>query len=419
MKLTDKIFYVENEQLFYDWKKIEKLPEFAVLKKCEQNPKWHAEGDAFVHTQKVCAAMVARLKFYRITYKTRPLECKVLMTAALFHDIGKGVTTTFKKGNWHAYGHEIEGEKITRKLLWDEGYEFREAVCSLVRWHMEPLHIFEAKSEVIEKILKLSKCVNIKQVCLLKFCDLDGSMQADENSKRLDYEKVNELSTIASHLNCSQKPTVIPTGGKWKWKSFNDTRPLIKVYMMIGLPGAGKDTLIHEGIINDCEVETEWLTDLVDEANNCVYDYFGNPIDSTKMEHCVVLSRDDLRAELGFCKPGDKIVGTKYQEDKVTKEFNDRMLKAAEEGKNIIIDAINLKREYRVRILEQVSNYRVHVNYVYVEADGIQENIQRRNGQIERNVFVSMLERFEFPTPDEYDDLFVFINNSKGWQTKK
>lgn len=418
MKLTDKIFYVENEQLFYDWKKIEKLPEFAVLKKCEQNPKWHAEGDAWKHTVKVCEAMEKRLKFLRYTYKKKPFETKLLMTAALFHDVGKGVTTMFKKGNWHAYGHEIEGEKIARKLLWDEGYEFREQVCSLVRWHMEPLRVFEGK-ESIEKILKLSKNVNIHNVCLLKMCDLDGSYQADEASKNEDYVKVNELEAIASHLNCSRKPTCVPTDGKWLWKDTNDNRKQINIYMMIGLPGAGKDTLIRGGIINDSEVESLWSPEIVESPTNCIFDYFSKPLKTTKQDDCVMLSRDDLRVELGFCRINEKIVGTKYQEDKVTKVFNDRMLKAAEEGKDIIIDAINLKREYRVRILEQVSNYRVHVNYVYVEADGIQENIQRRNGQIERNVFVSMLERFEFPTPDEYDDLFVFINNNEGWQTKK
>lgn len=413
MKLTDKIFYVENDQLHYDWKKIEKIAEFATLKKCEQNPKWHAEGDAFVHTKKVCEAMEKHLKFYRITYKNRPFECKVLMTAALFHDIGKGVTTIFKKGNWHAYGHEVEGEKITRKLLWDEGYDFREQVCSLVRWHMEPLQIFESKSEIIEKILRLSKRVNIKHVCLLKTCDIDGSWQADENSKKTDYEKVNELLSVASHLNCGQKPTVIPTDGKWAWKSATDTRNPITVYMMIGLPGAGKDTLINDIIMREDMLEPEmgWT--------DCALDYYNRSMRTTRKEDCVMLSRDDLRAELGFCNPGDKIVGNKYQEDKVTKVFNDKLKEAADNGKDIIVDAINLKKEYRTRIVESLANYRTRIIYVYVEADGINENVHRRNGQIERNVFVSMLERFEFPTPDEYDEFYVFINNSEGWQWKK
>lgn len=407
MKLTDKIFYVENDQLFYDWKKIEKIPEFAVLKKCEQNPKWHAEGDAWKHTVKVCEAMEKRLKFLRYTYKKRPFETKLLMTGALFHDIGKGVTTVLKKGNWHAYGHEVEGEKITRKLLWDEGYAFREGVCSLVRWHMDPLRVFEGK-ETIEKIIKLSKVVNIQDVCLLKMCDLDGSYQADEALKNEDYEKVTELQSIAAHLNCLRKPSNVPTNGKWEWKKTNDNRKELNVYMMIGLPGAGKDTLIENEIIQD---EYDVTT------NGCIFDYNKKALKATTPEDCVVLSRDNIRVELGFCRPGDKIVGTKYQEDKVTKVFNDRLKEAADNNKDIILDAINIKREYRVRMIEQLSNYNIHVNYVYVETDGIEENIKRRNGQVEKNVFVSMLDRFEWPMPDEYDDFYVFINDKNGWKT--
>lgn len=109
--ITDKIFYVEKEQLFYDWNRIEKIPEFAVLKKCEQNPRWHSEGNCWNHTKLVCEAMEKKLKSMRYTYKKHPNEVRLLMTAALFHDVGKGVTTTYKKGNWHAYGHEVEGEK--------------------------------------------------------------------------------------------------------------------------------------------------------------------------------------------------------------------------------------------------------------------------------------------------------------------
>lgn len=410
MKITEKIFYVENERLLYDWKKIEKIPEFAVLKKCEQNPRWHSEGNVWNHTKLVCEAMEKRLKFFRYTYKNRPYETKLLMTAALFHDIGKGVTTSYKKGNWHAYGHEMEGEKIARRLLWDDGYEFREEVCSLVRWHMDPLRVFESNKEILEKIAKFSQCVNIKNLCILKLCDIDGSIQSpDCSTAEVDKAKVEELLNIASHLGCSQKPLAVPLYGKYKWKEVGDTRKPIMLYMMIGLPGAGKDTLINDEICVDGK--------LADDKEYYLLDYNNKALLRTSKENTVMLSRDDIRVELGFCGKNEKIVGTRYQEDKVTKVFNDRLKEAADEGKNIIIDAINIKKEYRVRIVESLSNYRTVVNYVYVEADGINTNIGRRHGQIERNVFMDMTERFEFPTPDEYDNFYVFINNDKeGWK---
>jgi len=405
-KLTDKIFYVENDKLFYDWKKIEKIPEFAVLKKCEQNPRWHSEGDAWKHTQLVCEAMENHLKSERITYKKHPYDVKLLMTAALFHDIGKGVTTQFKKGNWHAYGHEMEGEKIARRMLWDEGYEFREKVCSLIRWHMDPLRVFDSNKEILEKIARLSWNTDIKYLCALKICDITGSHQSSECSTSVeDIAKVKELQNIAQHIGCVSKPLPVPIDGKYEWKNVNDDRKPINVYMMVGLPGAGKDTLIQNIILGNQFGAFDYnlrLMPTVEEADKAV-----------------VLSRDDIRVELGFCTSNEKIVGTKYQEDKVTKVFNDRLKDAADNGLDIIIDAINIKKEYRTRIVEMLSNYRTVVNYVYVEAEGIDTNVGRRAGQIDRNTLLNMTERFEFPTREEYDNLYVFINNNEnGWITK-
>ena len=119
----------------------------------------------------------------------------MLVLAALFHDIGKGVTTFEKDGKWHAYGHEIEGEKITRKLLWDEGWAFRESVCALVRLHMEPLNWFNMKSGILEKLAETQEMISkvayvdgiahmyITDLIRLKTWDIKGSKQEDEKSK--------------------------------------------------------------------------------------------------------------------------------------------------------------------------------------------------------------------------------------------
>ena len=403
-KLTDKIFYVENEQLFYDWKKIEKIPEFAVLKKCEQNPRWHSEGTAWQHTVKVCEAMEKKLS--RNAYKQRPYETKLLMTAALFHDIGKGVTTQFKKGNWHAYNHEVEGERLTRRLLWNEGYEFREQTCGLVRWHMDPLRVFESDKGILEKIARLSKCTNIKYLCMLKDCDIIGSHQAPESStSEEDRAKIVDLQNIARHLGCISKPLCVPLNGKYPWKKVKDKRTPIQVYVMVGLPGAGKDTLIDNILVDD----------LLDNA----FDYYRNVMPTTPPDNTVILSRDNIRVDLGFCKSNEKIVGTKYQEEKVTKVFNDMLKEALDNGKNIVVDAINIKKEYRVRLIESLASYNTVINYVYVEAEGLDTNIGRRHGQIDKKVFQDMTERFEFPTYEEYDNLYVFINNNEqGWIQK-
>ena len=53
MKISDLI---DIEKLEYKWDVIELIPEFAILKTCEQNPKWHSCGNVWNHLKLVCQA---------------------------------------------------------------------------------------------------------------------------------------------------------------------------------------------------------------------------------------------------------------------------------------------------------------------------------------------------------------------------
>ena len=149
----------------FNWTEIEKIPEFKKLKSCKQNPKWHSEGDVWNHIKLVCEAAANICREHHWEHEEG--YAGLLLTSALFHDIGKGVTTSQgKDGRWHAYGHEVESEKITRRLLWDEDCMFRESVCSLVRNHMLALQLFESK-DPINKIITLSRSVQSMYILML------------------------------------------------------------------------------------------------------------------------------------------------------------------------------------------------------------------------------------------------------------
>ena len=174
MRIND---IIDIKPLTYHWDVIESIPEFAKLKECEQSVKWHSEGNAWEHTKLVCAEAIKICESLKL-YNTD--RAKYLLTSALFHDIGKGTTTIFKKEDWHSYGHEVESDKITRRLLWDEGYQVRETICGLVRWHMEPLFVFNHK-EYYTHIIELSKnIVSWDLLINLKKCDILGSRPSDD-----------------------------------------------------------------------------------------------------------------------------------------------------------------------------------------------------------------------------------------------
>ncbi|MGL4595540.1 MAG: CCA tRNA nucleotidyltransferase [Thermoguttaceae bacterium] len=90
------------------------FPEIAALIGTKQNPEYHPEGDAFVHTQLVCdaAAQIA------IELELEEMERAILLFAALAHDFGKPCTTIRSpKGKWKSPNHASEGVPIAANFL--------------------------------------------------------------------------------------------------------------------------------------------------------------------------------------------------------------------------------------------------------------------------------------------------------------
>ena len=376
MLLTDLIDFKNCE---YKWDVIESIPEFAMLKTCEQNPKWHSEGNAWNHTKKVCE-QAKRISRYDNIY-----DSKVLMGAALFHDIGKGVTTEFKKGNWHSYGHEIQSEIITRNLLFDEDILLREEICRLVRWHMDILKVFESK-HYAEKILDLSTKVNLRKLIDLKKCDILGSIPEDFKVTEYDRSTLEKINTISENLNCLNKPTHCFNIKQYSIEHFR--KSFIDVHIMIGVPGAGKSTTIENYIRPRHD---DW-----------------HKINETEL---VIVSRDIARYKLGFCGENEKYLGTPKEEEEVTKYCNNLIKEDADNGKCIVIDNTNLKRKYRDSVKELLKDYRVSYFYHYIEAPSLEENFKRREGEVPSNVILNMLKSLEWPTYDEYLRFYIHKNN--------
>jgi hypothetical protein len=153
-----------------------------VLDNVQQSDRWHKEGTAWEHTKRV--ALIAASNELIDIFGLDEDERFLVLIAALCHDLGKA-STTFKddKGAWHSYGHEIESDKITRKVLplftmdgmpyFDD--ETIDLIASLARWHMYPLQIKDSRDK-LAKLKKLASNTNLKLVLCLKWCDSRGSV---------------------------------------------------------------------------------------------------------------------------------------------------------------------------------------------------------------------------------------------------
>ncbi|MGB4990941.1 MAG: HDIG domain-containing metalloprotein [Pyrinomonadaceae bacterium] len=133
----------------YDLCVVEQLfPEMQALVGVPQEPEWHPEGDVDVHT-----LMVVDEASKLIDELDHPRKVAVML-GALAHDFGKPSTTEFVDGRTRSRGHDEAGVEPTISLLDRlgiftlDGFDVREQVVQLVRYHLKPGEYYKSKSPV-------------------------------------------------------------------------------------------------------------------------------------------------------------------------------------------------------------------------------------------------------------------------------
>ena len=386
-------FFIEDT-LNVNWDFVWSLPHFKEMENTQQNPRWHMEGTCKEHTRLV---VENSLKFMEIESSWSLRRKRRFILAALFHDVGKPKTTFLgeKDRNWHSYGHENVGSKIVREMLWDWDIYDREYIAHMVKWHMEPLFYQNAKNPE-EMVNKITKDVPFEDIYMLKMCDLEGALQDPScSTKERDKEILKEFRKVGRELNNIPWISMLqffplrPQPDINNWVGCSGDIPCYKsyesseVHIMIGLPGSGKNRYVD--FLKEKYPEKEF----------------------------VILSRDDIRVELGYCTEDEKIVGTEKQEKKVTEIFNQRLLEAVDAKKPVIINNVNQSKKRRKAFKAFLGNRKIRWYYWYIEAPTLQDNFDRRKGQISESVFYNMIQNFDFPEPEEYTNFTVVKQDKK------
>jgi tRNA nucleotidyltransferase (CCA-adding enzyme) len=93
---------------------LEKFPARAELKRTQQDPSWHPEGDVFVHTAHACDVAVEIAERESFDSQQR----LVLLLAVLCHDIGKPLTTVRNdEDRWISPDHAERGMVLVEAFL--------------------------------------------------------------------------------------------------------------------------------------------------------------------------------------------------------------------------------------------------------------------------------------------------------------
>lgn len=376
-----------NNDLSVKWEYVKSIPEFAALEKTPQSSIWHKEGDCWKHTFAVTSEMEKMLSSIG---KNDVQYYIMMMSSALCHDLGKVSTTKWdeEKGDYSTKNHGRVSERIVRTLFYDEEIVLREKVCYMVRWHMTLHHILdEGKEHLINrKLIQLSNgMVTVGDMLLLNKCDSLGSKNDIETIEHLG-RRWDKIEQCANDLGVFDKPYEFTNeydrirffhfADKIFPECANEPKEYSRgtVYVMIGIPGSGKDTYVADE-----------LGDLP------------------------MLCRDNIRTEIGM--KGEKPFGSKKQESQVTDIFNTRMKEYFRNGQSFVINNTNVVEKYRRAYTDMAIMNKFKVVFIYINAPSIQECKKRRSGQMPMDVIDRMWNNLEFPNRTECNELYVLDQN--------
>jgi len=147
------------------------FPELYALIGVPQSPKWHPEGDVWVHTMMTVDAMANELEMRSDAFAVGEKQKLKFMFAILCHDLGKATHTTIEEdGSIRAIGHEAAGLVPTKSLLYrlSDAHDLIESVLPLVEHHLKPSQFYAGKAKA-SAIRRLATKVNIEAlVCVAK-----------------------------------------------------------------------------------------------------------------------------------------------------------------------------------------------------------------------------------------------------------
>jgi tRNA nucleotidyltransferase (CCA-adding enzyme) len=173
---------------------IEHFPEIKALMGVPQEPKWHPEGDVFIHTKHCLDALALDPDWLGASTDRR----RILMLGVLSHDLGKPATTqrVQKDGQWRWTSplHAKAGLSPTASLLTRIGAPHRLApvIAPLVQFHLA--HHDSGKTLPTDsQIRRLAR-----KIAPATLADLVILMRADANGRppRHDPETIDRLNYL-------------------------------------------------------------------------------------------------------------------------------------------------------------------------------------------------------------------------------
>jgi len=172
---------------------------------CPQNPRWHPEGNVWLHTLQVCDQAAAIATRHQLNATAR----EQLMFASLCHDLGKPDTThTDPVGNIRSSGHSQIGIALSATLLRSIGAPKRllQYITPLISEHMTHLH-GQPTPRAVRRLAHSLEPANIERWEMLVEADASGRSPAPPARPALNW--LRQAQRLQHHQS---KPQAILNG---------------------------------------------------------------------------------------------------------------------------------------------------------------------------------------------------------------
>ncbi len=183
------------------------FPELEVLIGTPQDPRWHPEGDVWIHTLMALDA-AARLR-------DGGEDDEALMFGVLCHDLGKPETTRHDRGRVRSGGHEVVGADRSTEFLTRirASNELIERVGALVREHLTPSQFAQqhAGPRAYRRLARRLARASVSLVLLARVARADHLGRTTEAALHGRYEAGDVFldEARALHLETAAPPEVV------------------------------------------------------------------------------------------------------------------------------------------------------------------------------------------------------------------
>lgn len=373
------------------------FPLLAELEATAQDPVWHGEGNVAVHT----AMVVEEIRRSQPGNGPTPETALILQLAAVFHDIGKPLTTRWKEpadggpARLVSPRHAESGRDYLclRLAALDLPWEVEKIVLALTALHHHPRRLVADDAPPARWYQLASQCPP-RLLYDLEQADLRGRICEDLEGQL----EIMELFRMrCAELNLWDNPD--PWSG-WREEIHHAFASRSPAFRRHALEAAVLDA--SEGLIQSVEEGIARAWQLKDPAPE--FNLLWGPSGSGKSEwirrhggSAAVVSLDELR---------EKICGKRGDQS-----MNGQVLQAAKEqiklhlrqGLSVIFDATNLRRELRAGLLNLATAYgaRTIITALRTPVHELESRNRQRPHPVSKAVLERQCSRLEWPEAGE------------------